>query len=226
MCGRFYVKLLRYLEEYDQLQQSDWPQDFSSYNIAPTQNVPVVRMVDGLRTGAMLRWGLVPFWARGEPPKYSTINATIEKIESAATWRGPWQRGQRCILMASGFYEWHLNADGSKQPFAIEIADQPLFGFAGLWDRSQNDAGNVIESATIITMPANPVMAEIHNARQRMPAILRKEDHAAWLNGAAADAKAVLRQYPDDLMHAWKVSLRVNSPKNNDAQLIEPIPLR
>ncbi len=147
MCGQFYVKLLRYLEEYDQLQQSDWPQDFSSYNIAPTQNVPVVRMVDGQRAGSMLRWGLVPFWARGEPPKYSTINATIEKIESAATWRGPWQLGQRCILMASGFYEWHLNADGSKQPFAIEIADQPMFGFAGLWDRSRSDAGEVVESA-------------------------------------------------------------------------------
>ena len=106
------------------------------------------------------------------------------------------------------------------------MADQPLFGFAGLWNSSQSDDGKVVESAIIVTMPANAVMVQIHNVKRRMPAILRKEDHAAWLVGTAADAKAVLSQYPDDLMHAWKISPRVNSPKNNDAQLIEPMPLR
>src|ERR1700680_4579143 len=84
----------------------------------------------------MARWGLVPFFTRGEVPKYSTINARIETFETAASYRGPWRRGQRCVQLASGFYEWHVDEYGRKAPYLITVADQELFGFAGLWDRS------------------------------------------------------------------------------------------
>jgi putative SOS response-associated peptidase YedK len=195
-----------------------------SYNVAPTQQVPVVRMAGGEREGVTLRWGLVPFFAKGVPPKYSTINATIEKLTDGPTWRGPWKRGQRCILPAAGFYEWHVNEDGSKTPFYISCADQPVFGLAGLWESSHAADGAALESCTIITMPPNPLMAEIHNAKQRMPAILQSGDINAWLAGSADEARAVLKPYSADSMVAWPVSTRVNSPKNNDANLIDRLP--
>ena len=92
----------------------------------------VIRAVDGKRTGIMLGWGLIPYFAKGIPPKYSTINATIEKLESGPSWRGPWKRGQRCIMPARAFYEWHMSPDQKKNPYLIKLADQEYFGFAAI----------------------------------------------------------------------------------------------
>jgi putative SOS response-associated peptidase YedK len=224
MCGRYVSPDDASIEREFNLVRSEW-QFPASFNVAPTQNVPVIRSVEGERRGSLMRWGLIPFFARGVPPKYSTINARIETVQTAASYRGPWSRSQRCIVPAAGFYEWHVLGDGKKQPFYIGCADQPVFGFAGLWDSSKRDDGTVLESFTIITMPASLMMAEIHNApgKQRMPAILEHKDREAWLSGTAEDARAVLKQYPADAMVAWPVSTQVNAPKNNDAKLIEPI---
>lgn len=221
MCGRYVSKL-------DAAMEREWalsrpPPPFESYNIAPTQQVPVVRERDSERSCELLRWGLVPFWAKGVPPKLSTINARIETIATAASYRGPWKRSQRCILPALGFYEWQVR-DSGKQPFYVYLADQRLFGLAGLWEHSETDDGSAIESVTIITMPANPMMAEIHNAKARMPAILRHEDHNAWLTASPADAMNCLHQYPEAEMRAHPVSTVVNSPKNNEPRLIVPVP--
>jgi putative SOS response-associated peptidase YedK len=222
MCGRYVNPATAEAERYFAVHLIHWHFE-RSYNVAPTQPVPVVRLADAQREGLMMRWGLVPFFAKGVPPKYSTINATIEKLTDGPSWRGPWKRGQRCILPAAGFYEWHVNEDGTKTPFYITMADQPVFGFAGLWDRSVTAEGVALESCTIITMPPNALMAEIHNAKQRMPAILQQADIEAWLTGSTDEARAALKPYPDDLMHAQKVSTRVNSPKNNHESLIEPV---
>jgi putative SOS response-associated peptidase YedK len=214
----------KYLREWNVYGPPTWLMD--SYNIAPTQQVPIVRMRDGKRDTATVRWGLIPFFARGEPGKFSTINARIETFETAASYRGPWKRGQRCIQPASGFYEWHLDAQGRKSPYLVTLADQALFGFAGLWDRSVKEEGTVVESCVHITMPANTLMADIHNTGNnphRMPAILRREDHEAWLEGTMEEARAVLTPYPSDLMVAHRVSPRVNSVRNNSPELIEPI---
>jgi putative SOS response-associated peptidase YedK len=222
MCGRYILRELAAAEREFALERVSWT--FApNFNIGPTLSVPAIRTVRGVREGVMMRWGLIPYVARGEPPKYSTFNATLERLETAEYWRGPWRRGQRCILPATGFYEWHLEPDGRKQPFAIELLDQPIFGFAGLWDRSIRSDGAPIESCTIITLPASPLMAEIHNAKRRMPAILARSDREAWLEGDAGQARATLRQYPDDLLHAYRVSPRVNSSKYNDEQLLEPL---
>jgi putative SOS response-associated peptidase YedK len=220
MCGRYTTPLESEAERYFAVHRLNW-QFERSYNVAPTQAVPVVRQVDGVREGVMMRWGLVPFFAKGVPAKYATINARIETIESAASYRGPWQRMQRCVLPATGFYEWHLREDGSKQPFFIHAADQPLFGFAGLWDGSIPEDGALLESCTIITMPANPLMAQIHNApgKQRMPAILPWADVEAWLSGSPDAARAILQPYPAELLVAWPVAARVNSPRNNGPEL-------
>jgi putative SOS response-associated peptidase YedK len=226
MCGRFSTPQQSEAERYFEVHLLHW-QFERSYNVAPTQSVPVIRAADGQREGVIMRWGLVPYFAGGVPPKYSTINARFEGIETAASYRGPWRRGQRCIVPAAGFFEWHLQADGGKQPFFIHAADQPLFGMAGLWDRSRREDGSVLESCTIITVPANALMAEIHNApgKQRMPAMLELTAARTWLEGSAVEAHAVIGSYPAELMTAWPVSLRVNSPKNNDPALIAPEPV-
>jgi putative SOS response-associated peptidase YedK len=225
MCGRY---ILRYLAEAErEFELSSFKGWQESFNIAPTQQVAVVRMEGGARAGITLRWGLIPFFARGEPPKYSTINATIEKLESGATWRGPWKRAQRCILPTAGFYEWHMSEAGTKHPYFIHLADQEVFGFAAIWDRSVSAEGVAVESCAIITMPANDLMKQVHNTGKnphRMPAILGRSDYEAWLTGSVEDAKGVLKQYPQDVMVAYRVSTRVNTPKNNDASLLEAVP--
>ena len=220
MCGRYVSRLEAALEREWAL--SGPPPVFESYNVAPSQAVPVVRDRDGNSECLLLRWGLVPFWARGVPPKYSTINARLEGLQTAASYRGPWKRAQRCILPAIGFYEWHVEGRG-KQPWYIYLPEREVFGFAGLWDRSETGDGRAVESCTIITLPANALLAEIHNARQRMPAILRREDHDAWLGTDAEAALACLQPYPAARMAAHPVSTRVNSPRNNDLELIAAV---
>jgi putative SOS response-associated peptidase YedK len=224
MCGRYIIrqqaKAIREWEKYGA------PPFLDSYNVAPTQQVPILRMQDGQLRLTQVRWGLVPFFTHGAPPKYSTINARIESFETAASYRGPWRRGQRCLQLASGFYEWHLDRYGRKAPYLISLADQELFAFAGLWDRSIKDDGSVVESCVHMTMPANALMADIHNTGNnphRMPAILRLEDRAAWLEGSLEEARAALVPYPADLMVAYEVSSGVNSVKNNSPDLIEPV---
>jgi putative SOS response-associated peptidase YedK len=127
------------------------------------------------------------------------------------------------LQVAQGFYEWQVQPDGkTKVPFYITTNDQSIFAFAALWDSSRTDIGETIESVTHITLPANSVVGEIHNTKHRMPAILEKADREAWLNGTPEEAWETLTPYPDDLMVAWPVSTRVNTPRNNDAKLIEP----
>ena len=223
MCGRYVTPAQAAAEREFSLRRTQW-QFQARFNVAPSLDVPVVRRCANGWEGLMMRWGLVPFFAHGETPRYSTINARIETLATAASYRMPWRRGQRCLLPARGFYEWHVNDDGRKQAYYIHLADQDVFGLAGLWDRSTAADGSVVESCTIITMPANDLMAQVHNARARMPAILAREDREAWLAGSPAEAHAVLKPYPDGMMVAYRVGARVNSPRNNDATLVEPLP--
>lgn len=167
-----------------------------------------------------LRWGLIPAFARGVAGKYSTINARVETITTSPAYRTAWRRGQRCLMLASGFYEWQDRPAG-RQPFYIQCADQPAFCFAGLWDTSTTAEGETIESCTIITLPASPMMREIHNTKFREPAIARTEALETWLAGTPAEAMAMLAAYPDDLRTAWPVSTRVNRPAVNEPGLIE-----
>jgi putative SOS response-associated peptidase YedK len=223
MCGRYVSPDESSLEREFNLVRTEW-QFPVSYNVAPTQAVPIVRYKDGGLEGLSVRWGLIPYFARGVPGKYSTINARIETMETTASYRGPWQRGQRCLQVACGFYEWHEDAAGRKAPFYIHLNDQSIFGFAGLCDRSIKADGTAVESCVHITLPANDLMRDIHNAGNnphRMPAILRLQDRERWLTASPEEARALLQPYEASLMVAYEVSTRVNSPKNNDSTLIE-----
>jgi putative SOS response-associated peptidase YedK len=224
MCGRYILAPQAKAEKTLGVKRLRWL-DMVSYNVAPARELPVVRMAaDGAgREGVMMRWGLVPPFLKGEIPKFPTMNARIETLEAAPAFRDAWKKAQRCVVPADGFYEWQLIPDAPRQPWFIGLADQELMPFAGLWERSVKADRTVLESFTIITLPANDFMAKIDNEKQRMPAILRMEDVETWLTGTPEQAKALLPQFPGEQLRAHKVSTRVNSPKVDDEKLPEAI---
>jgi len=223
MCGKYILAQAAKAERAMGIRRGRWEYPLS-YRVLPTEEVPVVVTASGEREATQMRWGLIPWWAYGVPLKASTINATVERLDSAPSYRDPWQRGQRCIFVMGGFYEPHVNEDGSRDPFFVRLADREVFGVAGLWERSPRRDGSYVYSCTLITVPANQLLAEVHNGKQRMPAVLAESDHAGWLSGTPAEARAALKPYPTELMTAWRVSRRVNHPKlPNDASLIEPV---
>ncbi|HEU4781349.1 MAG TPA: SOS response-associated peptidase [Steroidobacteraceae bacterium] len=225
MCGRYILAHQAKVEKSFGVKSPRWS-DLVSYNVAPTREVPVVRVAspaDGdEREGVMMRWGLIPPFLKGETPKFPTINARIETMGTSPAYRGPWTSGQRCIVPAQGFYEWQMLPDAPKQPWCIGLANNEVMPFAALWDRSVRADGTIIESFAIITVPANELMASIHSEK-RMPAILHKEDVEVWLTGTPEQARAALIQFPGDQLRAYKVSPRVNSPKFDDEKLMEAI---
>jgi putative SOS response-associated peptidase YedK len=186
----------------------------ANFNTTPAQVVPVIRANNGKPEGVLMRWG---FARRG------SFNARVETLATGADSRVSWKRGRRCIIPALGFYEWHVNPDATEQPYYIHPDDQDVFGFAGLWARSSADANTVTESCSVITLPANPVMAKIHNTGARMPAMLTREQRKSWLVGSADTAGMALSAYPDERLLAYAVSDRINLPHSNDENLLEPL---
>jgi putative SOS response-associated peptidase YedK len=223
MCGKYILAQIAKAERAMGIRRGHW--DYSlSYRVLPTEEVPVVLAEAGEPEAAQMRWGLIPWWAYGVPLKAATINARSERIDSAPSYRDPWRRAQRCILPMAGFYEPHVNPDGSRDPFFVHLPQREVFGVAGLWDRSRRVDGSYVTSCSLITVAANALLAQVHNEKLRMPAILPAEHHDLWLRGPATQARAVLQPYPEDEMAAWKVSRRVNNPRlPDDASLIEPV---
>lgn len=182
------------------------------YNIAPTQQVAVVRAA-GVRVElGMLRWGLVPSWAKDLTIGQKLINARAETVAEKPSFRAA-LRARRCLVVADGFYEWQP-AGGRKQPWYFQFRDGRVFAFAGLWERWAPPGIDPIESCTIVTTEANEVVAPVHG---RMPVILTVENGRRWLAGGPIEGlQALLAPFPPDKMRAHPVSLRVNSPANDD----------
>ncbi len=234
MCGRYAItKSVSYVAKTLRISYESARAlleiDRDRYNVAPSTQVPVVRVVrstNGEREAVAMRWGLIPFFAKGIAGHYNTINCRIESMETSPAYRHAWKNGQRCIMPVSGFYEWHVNEDGAKQPFYIRPSDpseEACFICAGLWDASTTAEGETILSCTMITMHANELMTEIHNTKERMPALLEAEDAEAWLNGTPDEARNALKQYQSELMIAWRVSKKVNNSRNDGSDLIQPL---
>ena len=191
------------------------------YNIAPTQPVAIVRLdVHQRRELALVRWGLIPSWAK-QPEKFSTlINARAETLSQRPAFRAAFAH-RRCLIPADGFYEWQQTNDG-KQPYFIRARDENPLAFAGLWERWQRGQ-QVIESCTIITMSANQSLAPIHH---RMPVILPEDTYDLWLDPSVQDPatlQALLLPYDAEKLVAYRVSKRVNHPKNDDAECIRQL---
>jgi putative SOS response-associated peptidase YedK len=164
-----------------------------------------------------LQWGLVPHWAKDPKIAYKTINARVETVDTAPSYRQAFKK-QRCLIPVDGFYEWK-KVLGGKIPHSIGMADDSPFVFAGLWEGWKDPASDEwLRTCTIITGEPNEFVAQIHT---RMPVILPEEHHEAWLSGEAG--KEILVPFPAERMKAWPISPRVNSPINNDPEIMAPI---
>jgi putative SOS response-associated peptidase YedK len=175
----------------------------------------------GERSLDLLRWGLIPHWAKDIKVDFANINAKAEGIEKRPAFRKAFER-RRCLVPVDNFYEWK-KAPAGKQPYAVGLADRGLMALAGVWENWRSPEGEWVRSFGIITAKPNELCAELHN---RMPVVLAPEAWPAWLGEEPADPrqiKALLAPYPSDRMTCWPVSARVGNVKNNDPSLIEPL---
>ena len=200
------------------------PNFAASWNVAPTDPMPVVRYdaKDHQRSLEVMRWGLVPFWAKDIKVGFANINAKAEGIEKKPAFREAF-RQRRCLVPDDNFYEWK-KVGKDKQPYAIGLKGGGLMALAGLWETWRaKPSGERVRSFAIVTTEPNELCGQLHN---RMPVVLRPETWPTWLGEEAADEaqlKSLLVPYPSDRMVAWPVSKRVGSVKNNDPTLIEPV---
>jgi len=192
------------------------------YNIAPGQNVLVARArASGRgREPALVKWGLVPSWAKDPKIGNRLINARSETVADKPSFRAAFKY-RRCLIPADGFYEWQ-HSGKSKQPYCIRLVDHRPFALAGLWEHWQDPAGNELESCTLLTTSPNELMAPIHD---RMPVILRPADHERWLDPVLQKVEPLLpllAPFSATEMRAYAVGNGVNSPTRDDAQCIAP----
>ena len=195
-----------------------------TWNLAPTDPLPIVRWNPRTaeRSLDVMRWGLIPYWAKDIKIGYSTFNAKCEGLAERPAFKEPFRR-RRCLVPFDNFYEWKKLADGEKQPYAIARADRGLMAVAGLWDNWRSPQGEWVRSFTVVTTAANRTIADLHD---RMPVVLDPPDWPAWLGETPAqpgELLALLAPYREDGLVMWPVSRRVGNVKNNDAALVEPL---
>jgi putative SOS response-associated peptidase YedK len=220
MCGRYLItsapEAIRALFRY--LEQPNFP---ARYNVAPTQPIPIVRLHEGERQFALLRWGLIPTWVK-DPRAFSLlINARGESANGKPAFRNAMKR-RRCLVPADGFYEWK-NEAGRKRPFLVRPRGGGPIAFAGLWECWIGPNGEEMETAAIVTTRANPDVAHIHD---RMPVIVPAEAFDFWLDCRAVDAltaAALIAPAPAGQLEAHEVSSAVNRAANDTPALIEPV---
>lgn len=190
------------------------------YNVAPSQDIPIVRLGRGGRELAPARWGLIPSWTRDPATANAPINARSETAADKPTFRAA-LRQRRCLIPVDGFYEWRREGK-AKQPYYIHRRDDGLFAFAGLWERWSDHAGNSIDSCTILTTTPNSLMQPIHD---RMPVIVDPIDYVAWLDPKTPPAAVATMMHPSPPaeLEAFPVATTVNSPKNDGPDLITPV---
>lgn len=212
MCGRYTLHTTNELEDRYRVEVSDAIQ--ANYNVAPSQTMPVITQ-DGLR---LMRWGLIPRWAKDEKIGYKLINARSETVFEKPMWKGIVKQ-RRCLIPANGFYEWQKRGK-EKQPFYIRLHDDTIFSFAGIWETWEHE-GKTWETYSILTTSPNDEMKTIHD---RMPVILHKDDEAQWLAAdSQADMEILLRPYTNGKLETYEVSSDVNTVRLNNDTLIGAI---
>lgn len=193
------------------------------YNVAPSLMLPVVRAdEEGARRADLLRWGLVPGWAKDLSIGNKLVNARSETVAEKPSFRRAFKK-RRCVVPMDGFYEWKATPTG-KQPYLATMKDGSLLGVAGLWERWEPKDGEPVESFTLLTTEANDLLAEVHH---RMPVLLGTGELPVWLDPGVSDRdalEAMFRPYPSELMEIRPVSRRLNSVKNDDPSVLEADP--
>jgi putative SOS response-associated peptidase YedK len=222
MCER-YVMPEQALAERELEPERRWWRFSASFNVAPWRFVSAVRLFEGRSEAVMMRWGLVPAWAKGDRSAGHWLRLASEDIDRSPLHRGPWLNGRRCLLPFAGFYTWRRMPDGYRQPYFVWAADRPVFAVAGLWDCTEGDDGDAVEGCAVLTVPANPLIDRIQTATRQMPAILGAADYHTWLHGTPAEARALLRTPPAESLSSHPVSPRVNSIACDDPSLLQAI---
>jgi putative SOS response-associated peptidase YedK len=220
MCGRYVVAT-----PPDELQRlfgtaNPVPNAAPTWNMAPTRTAPVVRLhpESGARHLDLLRWGLLPHWARGDPKAVrQPINARAETVRTNAYFRDAFAR-RRCIVPIDAFYEWQVLPQG-KAPHAVARADGGVMALAGLWEGWRGEGGEVVRSYAVVTTNAVDALGHLH---ERMPVVLERDDWAVWLGEAPGDAGALMRP-ATTAFRVWPVSSRVNSVRNDGPELLEAV---
>ena len=225
MCGRFTLHTpASVLATFFNLPET--PVLVPRYNIAPTQPVAIVRAPAGpnQREWALVRWGLIPSWAKDPSIGARMINARAETVAEKPSFRAPFKR-RRCLVPADGFYEWRKVGKG-KQPYYIHMQDGGPFAIAGLWEHWQGADGSELQTCTLLTTEPNDLLAPIHN---RMPVIIAPEDYDEWLDvssegpGFLSLLHHLLRPYPARAMDVYPVSTYVNNARNEGEACIAPV---
>jgi len=223
MCGRYRLsRRKQILEEYfaSVSGEEEWSPRF---NIAPTQSVPVIRQnsKEPVRELSLVRWGLIPSWAKDPSAAAKMINARSETAGTKPAFRDA-LKYRRCLIPADGFYEWQRTGK-AKQPYCFEVNDGQLFAFAGIWDRWRDGSGRTVETCSILTTTPNAVTSTVHD---RMPVILDPDGYDLWLDPGMKDVSVVselLKPYDARLMRCYLVSTRVNSVANDDEECSRPM---
>ena len=224
MCGRFVSKAeKKKIEKEFNVKIGDESLTAPRFNIAPTQMIAAIAEIKNLREVSPFKWGLVPSWAKDDSIGNKLINARAETLREKPPFREAF-RSRRCIIPASGFYEWQKTSKGVKQPFYFYLKDKEIFGFAGLWEEwLDKETGELTETCTIITTEANEVLKPIHD---RMPVILKNDDYDFWLDEKVKDTSKLqnlLVPYPAKEMDSHAVSRSINNPAANSEELITPL---
>ncbi|HVR23465.1 MAG TPA: SOS response-associated peptidase [Candidatus Polarisedimenticolia bacterium] len=223
MCGRYRLSRRKQLvEEYFDCgsEEPDW---VPRYNIAPTQPVAVIRQnpKEPVRELSLMRWGLIPSWAKDPSVAAGMINARSESASTKPAFRDA-MKSRRCLIPADGFYEW-MRTGKAKQPYCFEVNEGELFAFAGIWDRWKDPSGQWVKSCSILTTVPNAVTSAVHD---RMPVILDSDAYDLWLDPGmtnVTEASALLRPCDARLMRSYPVSTRINHVVNDDAECSAPV---
>ena len=222
MCER-YALPEQLAAEREFVPAQAWWSFSKRFNVSARQYVPSIRLHEGQSEAVMMSWGLVPSWTEGAPSQEPLLCVDAERLEASPEHRMAWQNSQRCILPIAGFYCWRLTSARYRQPYFVRLVDRSVFGLAAIWDRWVSEGDDVIESCSLVCVPANGLMRQIVGTARYMPAILRRRDYDIWLRGSIADAKSALRPYQAKAMQAYPVSPRVNSAAADDRSLIRPV---
>jgi putative SOS response-associated peptidase YedK len=224
MCGRYRLSRRKQIieEHFDAMSDDDWT---PRYNIAPTQLVPVIRQnsKDPRRELSLMRWGLIPWWAKDPSGSIMMINARSETAATKPALRDP-LTSRRCLVPADGFYEWQRTGK-VKQPYCFEVNGGELFAFAGIWDRWRDPSGKTVETCSILTTTPNTMTSVVHD---RMPVILDPGSYDLWLDPGIKNVGAVselLRPYDARLMRCYPISTRINRVVNDDEECSVPVEL-
>ena len=223
MCGR-----VRLANDYSEIKiklkfgsTAAAPNLEPSWNIPPTGRMLVATYAQGgERISEIMRWGLIPHWAKDIKVGYSTFNARADTVSTKPAFRDAWRKGRRCLVVTDGFYEWRKS---DKQPFAVGMADDELMVMAGLWEEWTSPDNERIRSCTVITCEPNEIIGTLHD---RMPVILEEKDWPKWLGEEEAtetELKALLVPCKSNRLKMWPVHKRVGNVRNNGRELVEPV---